>query len=224
MRVASLTSGGKDSIYSTYLASKKHEIKYLVTIIPKRKDSYMYHAYGLEIIDLVAKAIGIPLIKRKTSGIKEKELEDLKEALESVKDGIDGVVSGAIASVYQKTRIDRICNELGLKSLAPLWHRDPEVLLKEQVSLGFKAIIIVVAAQGFTKDWLGRKIDFGCIEELKKLNKKYGINISGEGGDYESLVLDAPMFKKRIKLVDTEKIWNGMSGYLKIKKANLIPK
>ena len=226
MRLAALFSGGKDSTYALFLASKTHEIKYLVTIFPESKESWMFHHPCIELTSLQAKAMRIEQIIQKTKGEKEKELEDLKKALERIKNEIDGVVSGAIQSEYQKTRIDRICKELKLKSLAPLWHRDAEQLLKEEIEEGFEIIMTGVFAEGLDESWLGRKIDLKTVEELKELKKKYGINLAGEGGEFETLVLDCPLFEKKIEILEAEKIWDGEtnSGYLIVKSARLISK
>jgi len=226
MRLAALFSGGKDSTYALYKAIQEYEIKYLVTIFPEREDSWMFHHPCIELTKLQAEAIGIKHITQTTEGEKEKELEDLKKVLEKIKDEIDGVVSGAVASKYQKSRIDRICKELRLKSVTPLWNKNSEELLKEEVSSGFEIIIAGVFAEGFDESWLGRKIDEKCIEDLKELNKKYGINLSGEGGEYESLVLFCPIFKKRIEILDSKNVWDDKtsSGYLVVKEAKLTDK
>jgi len=227
MRLAALISGGKDSLYATHLAIKEgHKIKYLVTVFPEREDSWMFHHPCIELTKLQAEALGIKQVIRKTKGEKERELEDLKVALMSVKDEIDGVVSGAIASTYQKSRIDKICKELKLKSLTPLWHADLEKLLKKEIESGFEVIMTGVSAEGFDKSWLGREIDLNAIEDLKKLNKKFGINLSGEGGEFESLVLDCPLFKKKIKILEFETVWDNKtnSGYIEVKDAKLLDK
>jgi predicted ATP pyrophosphatase (TIGR00289 family) len=132
------------------------------------------------------------------------------------------LVSGAIASNYQKSRIEKVCEELGLKCLTPLWGENPMEILSELVKFGFETVITGVFAHGFSEEWLGRKIDYGTIKALVELNKRYGISLVGEGGEYETLVLDAPFFKKKkIKIVSAEKFWKNQSGYLLIKEARL---
>lgn len=225
MRLASLISGGKDSLYATYLMIKEgHEIKYLVTIFPERQDSWMFHYPCLELTKLQAESLGIKQIVGKTKGEKEKELDCLKDILSKLKD-IDGVVSGALASNYQKQRVDKICEELGLKSITPLWQRNQEEILKEEYSI-FDVIITAVAADGFDASWLGRKIDGKTIEDLKKLEERFGINIAAEGGEFETFVLDAPVFKKKIEIKSFEKKWDNKtnSGYIEVKSARLVKK
>ena len=223
LRIAALVTGGKDSALALHRAMKKgYTVAYLVTMIPQREDSWMFHYPNIHLAYLFAEAVGIPQVKAETSGEKETELQDLKKVLATL--DIDAVVSGAISSEYQKTRIDRICKELDLKSIAPLWHQDPKKLLTELVKLEMETIIVGVYAYGFTADWLGRKIDEAAINDLVQLNKKLQVSLVGEGGEYETLVLDAPFLNKKIQLTETEKIWENQSGYLHIKKAILIKK
>jgi predicted ATP pyrophosphatase (TIGR00289 family) len=170
-------------------------------------------------VDLFSEAVGIPLVKAESPGVKEEEVEDLKRLIERL--NVEGVVTGAIASTYQKSRIDMVCEQLGLKSIAPLWHRDPLTILKELVDLNFNAVIMGVYAYGFTKDWLGKRIDAHAISALEELSKQYGVSLVGEGGEYETLVLDGPIFKKRIKIIDIETVWKHESGYFRVKKAVL---
>jgi ABC transporter with metal-binding/Fe-S-binding domain ATP-binding protein len=227
MKLAVLFSGGKDSTYALYKMLKQgNEIKYLVTIFPESSESWMFHHPCIELTRLQAKALGIKQIVRKTKGEKEKELDDLRKILEKIKDEIEGIVSGAVASKYQKSRIDRICKELRLKNITPLWKEDPEKLLKEEIESGFEIIITAVSTEGLNENWLSRKIDLNVIEELKNLSKKSGFNLAFEGGEAETLVLDAPIFKKRIKISEIDKVWDSKtnSGYLIVESAKLISK
>ncbi len=220
MRVAVLASGGKDSTLALYYALKEgHKVDYLATMIPSREDSWMFHYPNIGLIDLFAEAVGIPVVKATTSGIKEIELEDLKRLIEDL--DVEGVVSGAVESNYQKTRIDNICSQLNLKSLAPLWRKDPLVMLTEMFELKFNVIIVGVYAHGLGDKWLGRKIDEQTLEDLMFLNRSYGVSLAGEGGEYETLVLDASFFKKRIRVVAAEKVWQGQSGYFLVSEARL---
>jgi len=223
MRLAALVTGGKDSILALYRAQQMgHTIEVLATMIPKRSDSYMFHFPNIHLTDHISRALEIPLVKAETSGIKEKELEDLKKLLASL--DVDGVVSGAIQSSYQKERIDRICNDLGIKSVTPLWHEEPLGIMRELIDLKFKAIIIGVYAYGLDQTWLGREINPETLEKLVELHEKYQISLVGEGGEYESLVLDAPFFKKRIEIVQAEATYENLSGVLVIKEAKLVDK
>jgi len=219
MRVAVLFSGGKDSTFAAWLAlSYGWNVVSMVTMLPKSSSSYMFHHPNASWTPLQAEAMGLPLILKKTAGKKDEELEDLEDVLSDLK--IDGVLTGAVASEYQKEKIDVLCEKLNLKSFAPLWHKDSEQLLREMVNSGFEVIITSVSAQGFDESWLGRKIDEKCIDDLVRLKEKFGINISGEGGEYESLVLYAPFFKSRMKIISSKTQWKGTAGSLEVTNAD----
>jgi predicted ATP pyrophosphatase (TIGR00289 family) len=188
-------------------------------MIPLREDSWMFHYPNIRLVDLFAEAVEIPIVKAETAGIKESEVEDLKRLVEGL--DVEGLVSGAIASNYQKTRVEKICEQLGLKCLTPLWHKNPMEILEEIVKSKFDVLITGVYAYGFDVEWLGRKIDGETIKALVELNRQYGISVVGEGGEYETLVVDAPFFKKTIKIVEAEKVWKNQSGYLLITNAKL---
>ena len=223
MRVSVLVSGGKDSALALYRVLKEgYQVEYLVTMLPQSENSWMFHFPNIHLTDLFAESAGIPLVKAETAGVKETELKDLQNLLATL--DIEGVVSGAILSQYQKKRIDKICRELNLKSIAPLWHEDPIHLLKEIIHLNFHVIFVGVYAYGFDQNWLGRKIDSKTLDDLNELNKKYQISPVGEGGEYETLVLDAPFFRKKIQLLRVEKVWEDDSGYLLVKEAKLVEK
>ena len=223
MRLASLFSGGKDSVYAARRAQEKGDtLAYLVSIHSLNPDSYMFHTVNIDITRLQAQAWGIPYIKAETKGIKEKELDDLRETLAKL--DIDGVITGAIASRYQGDRIDKLCSMLGLCHIHPLWGMDRETLLNEMLDADMTIIFTAVAAHGLDQSWLGEQLTYETVDRLRELNRKYGVDMCGEGGEYESLVVDAPWFKKQIKINGTEKIWDGVSGRYNIIDACLVSK
>lgn len=225
MNVAVLFSGAKDSAFAIYKAMNRGmNVKYLVTIMPKTDESYMFHYPNVKWTKLQAKAMGIELITRKTKGEKEKELDDLEEALKSLKPEIQGVVSGALESRYQKSRIDNICRKLGLKCFSPHWQRSMRDYLQDIVVSGFEVIVTSVSAEGLDESWLGRKLDKEAIKDLTKLSKKYGIHKGFEGGEAETFVIDGPIFSKRIEIEKARKEWNGVRGIYVIEKAKLVDK
>src|SRR5450759_3390969 len=219
MKLAALVSGGKDSSFAIYKALQEgHVVTDLVTIIPANEDSYMFHSANIHLTSLISEACGIPLTSQVSSGEKEKELDDLKKALSPLK--VEGVAVGAIESEYQASRVRNICDELGLVMYAPLWHKDPESLLFELIEC-MDIIIVKVAAGGMDEAWLGRSFDKKMIADLKELNRKYRVHLAGEGGEYETLVLNAPYYRIKIKLIETKKMWKGDHGVLKVMKAEL---
>jgi len=227
MRIAALISGGKDSLYALYKEFKKNEIVCLITLKSKNPYSWIFHTINVHIAELQAKAMDLPLISLETKGIKEKEIKDLKKAIEIAKERykINGIVSGAIKSNYQKQRIDKLCKGLRLKSISPLWHIDEESYLKKLIKDKFKVIITSISAEGLNKDFLGKEINNRLINKLKIINKKNKINISGEGGEFDTLVLDCPLFKKRLKIKKTEiKMENKCTGKYVIKEMSVVKK
>jgi len=223
MKVASLFSGGKDSVFAIYITEQYGwDITHLISIYPENKDSWMYHSINIQLTEILSKALTIPLITKQTKGEKEKELESLKEILTTL--DIDGVISGAIASEYQRTRIEQICHTLNIKSFTPLWHKDQTELLNEMIRAGFHIKIVGISAEGFDETWLGKTIETETIKELKNLGKIYGINVAGEGGEFETLVVDGPIFTKKLKLKETKKHWKRDHGQLLVHNAILIDK
>ncbi|MBT4166434.1 diphthine--ammonia ligase [archaeon] len=203
MKVGVLFSGGKDSCYAAYLAEKSgKELACLINIVSENKESYMFHTPSVERVKEQAKVMDIDLIVVKSKGVKEKELEDLEKAIvEGVeKHGIEGIVTGAVMSVYQAERIQKICDKLGLECFNPLWKRNQIDILNELIREKFEVIIVGVFAYPLGQEWLGRKIDEKFIEEVIELERKYGIAPSGEGGEFESFVLNCPLFSNELKV------------------------
>ena len=158
-----------------------------------------------------------------TAGVKEKELEDLRQALSKVKksSGIDGIVSGAVASEYQRTRLDNLCEPLGLRSFAPLWHKNQVDLVKEQIESGFEIIVTACNALGLDEKWLGRRLGGKELDELVKLKERYGLNVAFEGGEAETFVLGGPNFNGRLKVVEATLHWKQQSGYLELNEVRI---
>lgn len=223
MNLVALFSGGKDSTYAIQEALKQgHEIKYLATIHSENSDSFMYHTINIGLTFMQSRCMGIQFVSKESKGIKEEEVHDLEILLGGL--DVDGVVCGAVASKYQRERIEEVCKKLNLKLLAPLWGKDPEKLLTNMIKDGFEIIIVNVAAQGFDESWLGRKIDKKTIKDLKELNEKYGVNMVGEGGEMETFVLDCPLFKKKLEVTKAEKKWEDNNGKYVITDAKFADK
>lgn len=203
MKVGVLFSGGKDSTYATWLAKKSgHEISCLITLHSDNPDSYMFHTSSISKTKKQATVMGLPLIAKKTKGIKEQELEDLEDAIrKAIKDyQIKGVVTGAVESVYQASRVQKICDRLRLECFNPLWQKNQIELLQELLREKFRVVITSVAAYPLNGSWLGREINNDFIQEMRKLNKRYKINPAGEGGEFETFVIECPLFKKPLKV------------------------
>ena len=224
--MGALFSGGKDSTYAAWLTSKEHELACLVTLIPKSSMSYMFHYPNLRWTRLQAEAIGVPQVTASTEGVKEEELADLEEALRSARDRFDlkAVCTGALASVYQKTRVEKVCQRLGLDCMSPLWGVDPEAHLRRLVTDRFSVMMVSVSALGLGRAWLGRMLDDKAVDELVVLGTKFRFHVGLEGGEGETLVLDAPFFSRRLEVRSSVTHWEGESGYLEITDAALVSK
>lgn len=221
MRVAVLFSGGKDSCYTVWLLQHQGwDVVALLTVSPSSSESMLFHYPGINWTSMQAQALGISQFIMEPEG---EELNALENALgQLVKEhGIVGLAAGAVASDYQRSRFDRVCDSVGIKSYCPLWHKDPKAIQNDLVNAGFRTVMTGVAALGLDVSWLGREMTETAWKELRELSRHYGINLAGEGGEYETFVLDAPMFTEEIVIEESRKAWSGQSGHLIIEKASL---
>lgn len=220
--IATLYSGGKDStlaIHKMWEQDKKTEL--LITLVSENEFSYMLQKVNVRWTELQAQAMGIKHIFHNTKGEKEKELEDIEAALKQ--NEVTELITGAVASKYQADRINDICNRLDISHHSPLWGMDPLQELKE-ISERFNAIVTQVAAEGLDESFLGARIDKKMIGKLQELHRRYKINMSFEGGEAESFVLDAPLFKKTVVIKNAKAEWTGSVGKYVIAEAELVNK
>lgn len=198
----------------------------LITVFPDNPESYMFHTPNLHVVRLQAKAAGLALVEGRSRGEEEGELKDLAGVIGRAKEryGIGGVVTGALQSVYQSSRVQRICRDLDLWCFNPLWYADPEKYMETLISAGFDAIVSAVGSEPFDRDWLGRRLDHLALCDLRRYSERYGTSLTGEGGEYETLVLDAPFFGHRIVIGEAEVIYQNFRGVLLVKDAYLEPK
>ncbi len=219
MNVGILFSGGKDSTYAAYLAKEHgHNISCFITLISQNPSSYMFHTPNIEQVEKQAHAAKISQLIQRTTGEKEKELLDLEFAIKKAKQehGIEGVVTGAVESAYQASRIQKICDRLDLDCFNPLWQKNPEEYWDDLLKNGFEIIITGVAADGMGKEWLGQKIDKKMLIELRKIKRKYRIHLSFEGGEAETFVVDCPLFYKKLRILRAETVFSKNSGIYNI--------
>lgn len=228
LNLGALISSGKDSWYAAHvMARQNYDITCMISLESRNPDSYMFHTPAIEMVRMQSEASGIPLVYAKTAGEKEQELKDLRAALGEAKKkhGIQGVCTGALYSNYQRERIEKVCDCLGLKMFSPLWHMEQEQELRSILKEDFTIILTKIAADGLDKGWLGKPLSQQDVDKLVRLNKKIGFNIAGEGGEFESLVLDCPFFSKKIRIEESQIMEESENtAYLLIKKSSLIPK
>ncbi|MFP4119014.1 MAG: diphthine--ammonia ligase [Candidatus Woesearchaeota archaeon] len=223
MKLGILLSGGKDSVYAAYLAAQEHEIACAITIESENKESYMFHTPNINVTALQAEAMGVPHVVVTTKGEKEKELEELDEAIAEAKEkhGIEGVVTGAVASQYQGSRVQQLCDNHDLWCFNPLWQINQMQLLRELQEHQFEVVIAGVFAYPFRREMLGKVIDENIMTQLKEYEKEYKINPAGEGGEIETFVTDCPLFRKRITIAKTSLEYDNYAGTYTIIDAKL---
>jgi len=226
MRLGVLYSGGKDSTLALMKAKEHHEIVCLICIVSENKESFMFHTPNIDMTLLQSQAMELPLVRVTTKGEKEEELRDLRKAIEEAKRRykIEGIVTGAVRSTYQASRIQLICHELGLWCFNPLWLKDQVELLNEVVDKKIYAIIGGIFAEPLDEKYLGAAIDKQMIEALAKIASSHHINPAGEGGEIETTVLDAPVFKKKIVIKEHEMQYANFNGVYNIIDAELVGK
>lgn len=224
-RLAVLFSGGKDSMYAMHTMQKQnYHICCLLTIESENEHSYMFHTPAISLTSLQAESLGLPLLRASTKGEKEAELADLKALIKRAVEefDIDGIVTGALYSVYQRERVEKICEELGLQVFSPLWHIHQEKELRAIIDAGYEIILTAVAAEGLDKSWLGRVLTHEDVDKLVLLEKKLGLNVAGEGGEFESLVINGPEFSKKLQIISSTVNVDGSSARLTIIEAKLV--
>jgi len=224
----SLFSGGKDSSWALYRALEEGlNVERLLTVHPAG-DSYMYHVPATELTALAAESIGIPIVNVEGDFDAEsvedageqgdKETEIMETALRDLDIDLAGVTAGAVESEFQTHRIQDLCDDLGIDLFAPLWREDPRELADAMLDAGFEIKIVQVAAYGLNESWLGRTLDADALDELEALNDEYGVHILGEGGEFETVVTDAPHMDRPIEL-EYETEWDGSRGRVRITDA-----
>lgn len=205
MRVAVLFSGGKDSVFAAFFSLFQGWDVSLLTLVPQ-DDSMMFHRPNVELTSLQAQALG--LMHRQVNVTNDTELKVLERELAALKP--DAIITGAIASEYQKQRIDQIGYNLKIPTISPLWHKG-DTLLQEMCDF-FEIYITTVAAEGLGEEHLGKKFDAEFVAKLKSL----GLNPFFEGGEVETFVSDAPFFKSKIAIQKTETNFDGSRGVAKL--------
>ncbi|HWY36305.1 MAG TPA: diphthine--ammonia ligase [Nitrosopumilaceae archaeon] len=225
MKLAALFSGGKDSTFAIYQAKQEgHDVACLVTIFPLSDESQFLHYPNLAMTMFQAQSMKLPQLSSYTTSNDTKiELSELEFLLVQAKQafGIEGIVHGGILSEFQKNHFENICRKLNLKMISPLWSIDQKEYMKKLIELNFNYIITSVSSDGLDDSWLGREITKDDVDTLEKLSIKHGFNLSFEGGEAESLVLNCPLFSVPLKIIKSNKIWDGYRGRFEITEAIL---
>ncbi len=227
MKVGIMFSGGKDSTMALYEAMKRGwDVKALIAVKPRNTEAYLWHYPTVEWTKLSSESLNIPLHFVRSEGIgPEKETEELEDVIKDL--DVEALLLGGVG--LQKTQINtirKLAKKYGKDVIVPHADMDHFELMREAVMEGFDIRITNVATDGLTEEWLGRKLDLPVLNELQRLSEKHGFHVGGEGGSYDTLTLDAPPFRKKIEILDSEKFWDERtgSGYLNVKNARLVEK
>jgi len=222
------------------------DVECIVSVGIQSEDSMMFQTNGVSLAALQSTAMKVPWLPVVSDGEEELEISDLEQALSGNTDSercfkemwqedwlrpeelvlhegtlvVDALVVGALRSDYQKTRIDRMCERLGIISFCPLWHHDSYLHMQSLIEHGFEVMFVSVSADGLNEEWLGRMLDEGSLLELKRLSEEHRFNIDGEGGEFETIVLSSPCMDRQIECV-TESLWEGTRGSISIREARL---
>ena len=228
MKLASLYSGGKDSNYSIFEVKRLgHDVLCLVSITPEISDSLLFHFPNIQLTQALAQAIDLPIRNFQSSTSKlENEMSVLENALSTVKDefGIEGIVHGGISSMFQKRNFEKVCDGLQLSVYSPLWNLNPSNYLHQLIDEKFEITIVGVSALGLGKEWLGITLERDNVKTLESLSRKYGFNLNFEGGEAETLVVDCPIYKKKLEIKEGIVKWFGDNGIFEIIDYELIDK
>jgi diphthine-ammonia ligase len=220
MKLAALYSGGKDSTYALQIMEQQgHEVDPLVSIVPTDPHSWLFHTPNLHLMPLLAEALGKSLVTVSSPGTEAGDLQALRGALGGL--DVEGVITGAIASDYQWDRINGVCEDLGLRVFSPLWRKEQSMLMDDLISSGIRPAIVAIQAEGLGPEWLGQVLDEGALKRLAQLAATKGINLSGEGGEYETLTLDSPFHLRRLEIMAAETRLGRDGGRLNVTEARL---
>jgi diphthine-ammonia ligase len=222
--VTALVSGGKDSIYAAYLAETQGwPVDELVVLRPEDPESMMFHTPNLDLVELQAQSWrkGYRTVQVPGRG----EAEELA-ALTAALSGPSGwIVAGAIESSYQWARLLRVAAVVGRPLFAPLWRKDPVRAVRNEIDAGLDIRLVHLAAESLSPELLGRRLDLELLAELERRNRAGArVHLAGEGGEYETLVVDAPFFRERIGIDLAEREVGGSTARLTVRKAHLVAK
>ena len=228
MKLAALFSGGKDSTFAISCAQEMgHCVVCLITMHPKADDSALFHYPNSWVTEYLAEAMQLPLIRCQVWGhSKEDEMKALEETIIHVKSTykINGIVHGGISSNYQKEAFEQVCARQKIEAVVPLWNLESERYLDELIRRGFHIIITAVSAMGLESEWLGRELNKESIAKLVSLSKKCKFNLTFEGGEAETLVVDCPLYQKKLHITTAAAYWDGQRGIFEIQDVALLEK
>ena len=202
MSYISSWSGGKDGCFACYLAlSQGYKISHLVNCVAKEYQRVNFHGTEKRIVQLQGRAIGIPVLQKETTfGNYERDFKDAIRTL--LPEGVRGMVFGDIYNDEHLKWVQGVCADLGIEAIEPLWGKSTEEIINDFIDAGFEAVIVAAKASLIDEEWLGKRLDRDFIDYLQGKN----IDPCGESGEYHTLVVNGPLFKKRIEITESRTI------------------
>lgn len=211
MQVFTSWSGGKDSCLACYEAIMSGlRVSHLLNMTTEDGKRSCWHGLRAELIEAQSQAIGIPVVQRSTP-MQAYEREFISALHELRNLGVEGGVFGDIDLEEHRGWVEGVCKKTNIRPFLPLWGRDQTQILERFIGLGFKAVIVAVNAELFGEEWIGRELDYAFLAHLVNLQERVNLSVGGEAGEYHTLVVDGPLFKKRIEILASSKV--GRSGY-----------
>lgn len=214
-------SGGKDCCLACFRAiTSGLKVSYLVNMVTEDGERSRSHGLAAKWLQMQSQAIHIPLIQHRATRA-DYEAEFKNVLLDLKQKGVTEGVFGDIDVVEHRQWIERVCSELGIIPRFPLWREDQNKLLTEFISSGFEAVIVATKAELMGEEWLGRRLDKDFITDLTSLNN---ITPCGEAGEFHTLVIDGPLFEKRMEIMEATKVLREGHWFWEITKCQLSQK
>ena len=225
MKVTCLVSGGKDSIFALWIALHQFNVTSIITVQPKCSESLLFHIPNSKYVVLIADMLNIPhkMIWTQKCDLKT-EIKVLQDVLIETK--AEALITGGLRSEFQRYKFNHAAKRAKMKCFNPLWRISPQILMQELLNNNFHIILVSVSSMGFSRELLGKRITKKLLMELQRTASTSETSITGEGGEYESFVLDAPFFPSRIEILESKIRWNihREEGYFEIIKVRVHPK
>ncbi len=214
-------SGGKDCCLAAYRAAKSGlKLRYLANTVNEDGQQSRSHGLSAGVLKMQAQALGIPLVQRRTG--KDNYEAEFKSMLREFKtEGITGGVFGDIDFNEHRQWIDRVCQEAAITPYLPLWEQNQTAIMSDFIASGFEAMVVATRADILGEEWLGRKVDLDFVKDLAELGKTSPITPCGEAGEYHTLVIDGPLFKQRLEILETNRVLRDGHWFLNISKSEL---
>ncbi len=211
-------SGGKDGCYACYLApSLGYQVSFLLTMVSRQFQRSGGHGIEAQLMRQQAEATGIRMLQQDYAGDNYEEM--FKSALRQLQgEGVQALVTGDIYLQEHRDWVERVAGEVGLKAVLPLWGMRPGEVTRGFIGAGFESLVVALQADQLGEEWLGRRVDANFLSDLLSLGK---VDPEGERGEFHTFVLDGPLFKKRVEVLETGRVLRDGRWFLDIPRYEL---